>query len=46
MHPREYHNYIANYQYRKRMKGDPVFVSAILAGIDKKKNELFLGVSD
>ena len=24
MHPRQYHNYIGQYQYKKRMKGDPV----------------------
>ena len=28
------------------MKGDPVFVSAILAGIDRNKKEAFLGCSD
>ena len=26
MHPRQYHNYIGQYQYKKRMKGDPVQV--------------------
>merc|ERR1712070_944431 len=46
MHPKEYHNFIGNYQYRKRMKGDPVAVSAVLAGIDKKTKEVFLGCSD
>lgn len=28
------------------MKGDPVFVSAVLAGIDKRTNEVFLGCSN
>ena len=46
MHPRQYHNYIGQYQYKKRMKGDPVQVNAIVAGIDKSKNEVFLGCSD
>ena len=28
------------------MKGDPVQVNAVVAGIDKSKNEVFLGNSD
>ena len=46
MHPRQYHNFIGGYQYKKRLKGDPVQVNAVVAGIDKSKNEVFLGNSD
>ena len=37
---------IGNFQYRKRMRADPVEVSAVVAGINKKTNEVFLGCSD
>lgn len=44
--PKEYHNLVGGFQYRKRMRGDPVFVSAIIAGISRSTKEVFLGCSD
>ena len=45
-HPRDYFNWVARTQYNKRCKNDPIWVSAIIAGINDKTNEVFLGSSN
>ena len=45
-HPRDYFNWIARQQYQKRNKGDPLWVSCVVTGINKKTNEVFLGSTD
>ena len=35
-HVKEYHNWIARSQYNKRMKNDPMLVTVVVAGVDKR----------
>ena len=46
LHPKDYFNWIARTQYQKRLKSDPLFVTVVVGGINKKTNEVFLGSSD
>ena len=46
LHPKDYFNWIARSQYQKRLKADPLFVTVVVGGINKKTNEVFLGTSD
>ena len=46
MHVKDYHNWIARSQYNRRMKGDPMLITTICAGVDKRDNQLFLGWSN
>ena len=46
LHPREYWNWISRIQYQRRCKNDPLWISTVVGGINKKKNEVFLGTSD
>ena len=44
--PRDYFNSIADGNYRRRMKMDPLWCSTIMAGCRKSDGELFLGMTD
>ncbi len=46
MSPRDYFNFIADHNYRRRMKMDPLWCTTVLAGHNKQSNELFLGMTD
>ena len=46
MHPRDYHNHVARMQYNRRLKGDPILVTCMIAGINRNTKEVFLGTSD
>ena len=43
LHPEDYFNWIARTQYQRRLKGDPLWVTVLVGGINKKTNEVFLG---
>ena len=45
MHVRDYHNYVAGMQYQKRFR-DPQLITTVMAGIDKRNGESFLGWSN
>ena len=45
-HPKDYYNWVSRTQYQKRMKGDPLWVTAVIGGINKTTGEVFLGRSD
>mmetsp|Transcript_7442 Transcript_7442/g.12573 ORF Transcript_7442/g.12573 Transcript_7442/m.12573 type:complete len:220 (-) Transcript_7442:115-774(-) len=45
-HPKDYFNWIARTQYQRRLKSDPLWVTVVVAGINKLDNEVFLGQSD
>ena len=44
--PRDYFNYLSRLNYQRRMKMDPLWNGTIMAGVDKKTGELFLGSLD
>ena len=46
VHPREYWNWISAVQYQRRCKNDPQWISTVVAGINKKTSEPFLGTVD
>ena len=46
LHSKDYFNWIGQQQYQKRMKGDPLWVSAVVGGINPHTKEVFLGQSD
>ena len=46
LHPKDYFNWMARHQYQRRLKGDPLWVTLVVAGVDKKTGEKFLSTSD
>ena len=44
--PRDYYNFIAEHNYRRRLKMDPLWCSTIVAGVSKASGEHFLGMTD
>ena len=44
--PRDYYNFIADHNYRRRVKMDPLWVSTIVGGVSKSNGEVFLGMTD
>ena len=42
----DYFNYLSRVQYQRRMKMDPLWVTTIMGGVDKKTGEPFLGQID
>ena len=45
-HAKDYWNWVGRNQYQKRCKNDPIFVNAVIGGINPKTKEVFLGSSD
>ena len=45
-HSKDYFNWTARCQYQRRMKGDPLWISAVVGGVNPKTGEVFLGSSD
>ena len=43
LHPKDYFNWVARMQYQKRLKSDPIMVTALFGGIHNKTKEPFLG---
>ena len=46
MAPRDYFNFIANHNYRRRLKMDPLWCSTIVGGVRRETGESFLGMCD
>ena len=46
MAPRDYYNFIANLNYRRRLKMDPLWCTTIIAGVSASSGESFLGQCD
>ena len=46
LHPKDYFNWVARTQYQKRLKSDPIWITAVIAGINNKTDEVFLGSSN
>ena len=44
-HPKDYFNWLAKTQYQRRLKANPLYVTAVVGGIDKKDG-VFLGTTD
>ena len=44
--PKDYCKWLANLQFNKRMRVDPLYNSHIVAGLDKKSGETYLGTVD
>ena len=44
--PRDYYNFIANHNYQRRLKMDPLWCSTIVGGVSKSNGEVFLGMTD
>ena len=42
LHPKDYFNWVARMQYQKRLKSDPIMVTALFGGIHNKTKEPFL----
>lgn len=44
--PRDYFNFIANHNYRRRCKMDPLWCTTVVGGVSKSSGEVFLGQCD
>ena len=46
LHAKEYFNWVSRTQYQKRLKSDPLWVTALIGGVNPKTKEVFLGSSN
>ena len=46
LHPKDYYNWTARQQYQRRLKSDPLWITAVFGGINQKTKESFLGSTD